>query len=134
MEYIKYGFGIGIIFFAIYYGNLSYRAFNPPDITDTGEKEGHVVIDGSTNEGLAEVFALSHAEGKPVFLDFWASWCKNCKAMDKTTFKDEMVKARMEGYTFVKYVAEDPTNEKTLAVMEAFGVQGLPTFVVLDPK
>ncbi|QBG47707.1 DUF255 domain-containing protein [Verrucomicrobia bacterium S94] len=134
MEYVKYGFGVGIIFFALYYGNLSFRAFKPADITDEGEIEGHMVIDGSSNAGLAEVFAEAHAAGKPIFLDFWASWCKNCKAMDKTTFKDEMVKARLADYTFIKYIAEDPTDENTLAVMNEFGVQGLPTFVVLNPR
>jgi thiol:disulfide interchange protein len=134
MEYVKYGFGVGIIFFALYYGNLSYRAFNPQGITADGEVDGHLVIDGATNEGFAAALAEARESDRPVFIDFWASWCKNCKAMEKTTFKDEMVKARMEKYTFIKLVAEDPTNPETQAVMDYFGVQGLPTFVVLQPK
>ncbi len=131
MQYVKYGFGVGIIFFALYYGHLSYRAFRPADVTAKGEVEGHIVIDGATNEGLADAIDQALKEHKPIFIDFWASWCKNCKAMDKTTFKDEAVKARLKGYTFIKYVAEDPTNPSTKAVMDYFGVQGLPTFVLL---
>ncbi len=134
MEYIKYGFGVGIIFFALYYGHLSYRAFHPADITEHGEVEGHLLVDGTTNMGLADALKQARADGQPVFIDFWASWCKNCQVMDKTTFKDEMVKARLEGYTFIKYIAEDPVNPETKAVMDHFGVQGLPTFIVLRAK
>ena len=134
MEYVKYGFGVGIIFFALYYGHLSYRAFRPANITEQGEVEGHILVNGASNTGWADALKQAHAAGKPVFIDFWASWCKNCKAMDRTTFKDEMVKARLKGYTFIKYIAEDPLNPKTKAVMEHFGVQGLPTFTVLELK
>ncbi|MEN8254368.1 MAG: cytochrome c biogenesis protein CcdA [Verrucomicrobiota bacterium] len=126
MEYVKYGFGVGIVLFALYYGHLSYRAFHPVEL-ESG-------VDGRTNEGLAEAFRQSRQEGKPVLIDFSASWCKNCVAMEKTTFKDEAVKAKLEGYTFIKYVSEDPQNPKTQAVWKHFGVQGLPTFVVLRAK
>lgn len=126
MEYVKYGFGIGIIFFALYYGHLSYRAFNPAEIT-----EG---IDGRTNEGFDAALDNAAAAGTPVVLDFTASWCKNCAVMEKTTFKDEMVKAELESYVFLKYYAEDPDNPNTKAVMQHFGAQGLPTLIVLQPK
>ncbi len=134
MEYVKYGFGVGIVLFALYYGSLSYRAFHPADITADGEVEGHLVIDGTTNKGLADALKQAEDDGQLVFIDFWASWCKNCKMMDKTTFKDAMVKDRLHDYTFIKYVAEDPTDPETKAVMEHFGVQGLPTFVALKAK
>ncbi|MEN7972690.1 MAG: cytochrome c biogenesis protein CcdA [Verrucomicrobiota bacterium] len=134
MEYVKYGFGVGIIFFALYYGHLSYRAFRPADIAENGEIEGHLIIDGASNAGLADALKQARANGMPVFIDFWASWCKNCTAMEKTTFKDEMVKVRLENYLFIKYVAEDPTDPETKAVMERFGVQGLPTFIALGAK
>lgn len=134
MEYVKYGFGVGIIFFALYYGNLSYRAFNPSDVTAQGEYEGHIIIDGATNAGFADALEQALAEGKPVFIDMWATWCKNCKVMDKTTFKDEAVKARLKDYVFIKYIAEEPNDPETQAVMQHFKAQGLPTFVVLGAK
>ncbi len=132
MQYIKYGFGVGIIFFALYYGHLSYQAFHSVDIADMHE-EGHLVIDGSTNEGFAKALRDAKAQGKPVFIDFWASSCKNCKAMDRTTFKDEMVRSRLKDYVFIKYVANElEGSPSTKAVMDYFDVQGLPTFVVLN--
>jgi thiol:disulfide interchange protein len=134
MEYVKYAFGVGIVFFALYYGNLSYRAFRPSNITEQGEVEGHLIVDGSTNDGLADALKQARNEGQPVFIDFWANSCKNCKVMDKTTFKDEMVKARLENYVFIKYVADKFDDPDTQAVMNHFGVQGLPTFVVLSAK
>jgi len=134
MEYVKYAFGVGIILFAVYYGHLSYRAFRPAEIVAGVGAKGHVVVDGATNAGLADALRQAREEGKPVFIDFWASWCKNCQAMEKTTFKDAAVKARLENHLFIKYVSEDPVDPETKAVMDWFNVQGLPTFVVLAVK
>ena len=120
MEYVKYAFGVGIIFFALYYGHLSYRAFRTSEIA-------------GANKDFSKKLAQAHAEGKRVFIDFSASWCKNCKAMEKTTFKDEVVKARLENYVFIKYIAESFDNPSTKVVTDHFGVQGLPTFVILAP-
>ena len=92
----------------------------------------YLTIDGATNEGLEEALAQARASGQSVFLDFWASWCKNCKAMDTRTFSDPEVQRRLAPYRFIKYVAEDPTDSDTKHVMEQYGVQGLPTFVIIQ--
>jgi thiol:disulfide interchange protein len=134
MEYVKYAFGVGIILLAVYYGHLSYRAFRPAEVAAGVGATGHIVVDGATNAGLADALRQARKEGKPVFIDFWASWCKNCQAMEKTTFKDAAVQARLENHLFIKYVSEDPVDPETKAVMDRFNVQGLPTFVVLGAR
>jgi len=82
---------------------------------------------------LAEGLARAEREQKPVLLDFWATWCKNCLTMDKTTFENAEVKAALDGYVKIKVQAEDPDAEPTRALMARFNAVGLPTYVVLSP-
>ena len=63
----------------------------------------------------------------------WATWCKNCLTMDKTTFEDERVKAALEGYVKMKFQAEDLDAQPAKALMQKFDAVGLPTYVILRP-
>ena len=38
----------------------------------------------------------------------WATWCKNCLTMDKTTLENADVQTALAGYVKIKYQAEDP--------------------------
>ena len=64
----------------------------------------------------------------------WATWCKNCLTMDKTTLVDPSVKAALDGFVKIKFQAEVPDESPAREVMRRFGAVGLPTYVVLTPK
>jgi thiol:disulfide interchange protein len=131
MERVKYAFGALILLFALYYGHLSYSIFQSRSAAT--DQNAALVAEGwtaSLEDGLAE----AERDQKPVFVDFWATWCKNCLTMDATTFKDAAVKESLNGYVKVKFQAETPSESTTQAVLEPFGVVGLPTYVILKPK
>jgi thiol:disulfide interchange protein DsbD len=136
MVRVKYGFGVMIILFAAYYGQLSFGLFRT-DAEFIARARG-LGNDGDANaqftEELANALKASQADGKPVFVDFWASWCKNCSAMEHTTFSAPGVQDRLAGYHAVRLQTERPNQSPAKEVLDHFQVLGLPSYVVLTPK
>ena len=64
----------------------------------------------------------------------WATWCKNCLTMDKTTLNNGSVQSALSGYVKIKFQAEDPDGEPAKSVMQKFDAVGLPTYVILRPR
>jgi len=118
MERIKQGFGVIILGAAIYYASIGYGLLTGP----------------GQAESFGELLAAAEQAGKPVLVDFWATWCKNCSKMEKTTFQHPDVEKRLERLTMVKYQAEDMNDPEVKAVLTHYGVLGLPTYLVLEPK
>ena len=50
-------------------------------------------------------------EQKPVLVDMWATWCKNCLVMDRTTLADPAVTKALDGYVKIKFQAEQPDEQ-----------------------
>jgi thiol:disulfide interchange protein len=134
-DLVKYAFGILILIMATYYGNLAWTLFRQRATSANAAP----TETGATAAGAAEIRKFADAldraarEDKPVFVDFWATWCKNCLAMEETTFKDPDVEKRLRDFIVVKFQAEDPSAPAVKELLDRYGVLGLPTYVVLTP-
>ncbi len=127
MVRVKQAFGVFIILFAAYYGYLAYSLLQAPAASDEVSHEGwHTTLES----GLAEALET----GQPVFLDFWATWCKNCSVMDRTTLQDPAVVAELESFVKIRFQAEHMDASPTKEIVEHFDVLGLPAYLVLKPK
>lgn len=71
-------------------------------------------------------------EGKPVLIDFDASWCLACRELEKFTYTDNQVMAEASRFVKLKMDGSVTTPEYTEAA-ERFKVQGLPTVIFIGP-
>lgn len=136
MERVKYLFGIVILALAGYYAYLTYEIIEQRYLVDkTAVQQSAQELDShGWQQSLAAGLAQAKAENKPVFIDFWATWCKNCLVMNKTTFLEPAVVERLAPYVKIKYQAEDPKAPETSEVLKQYNVIGLPAYVVLKPR
>ena len=124
MNKVKMVFGVIILAAAGWYGYVGYTLLPLASSADS-EPQQEVAR-------LTETLQRASADGKPVLIDFWASWCKNCLAMDRTTFQAPAVKTELEKFHVVKFQAEDMEAPQVKSVLDYFNVPGLPSFVILD--
>jgi len=134
MNRVKYAFGVFILASAAYYGYLTYELVSNRWVD-------HADVQASTAEKLKEGWysslddglAAARANGQPVLIDMWATWCKNCLTMDKTTLDDARVKAALVHYVKIKFQAEDLDAPDVKAVMTRFNAVGLPAYAIVRP-
>src|SRR3954469_17569036 len=134
MVRVKQAFGVFIMATAVYYGYEAYSIFAnrwvDPAAVESSVKDQ---LKAGWHASLAEGLDLAQREQKPVLIDMWATWCKNCLTMDKTTLENADVQKALAGYIKIKYQAEDPDQPPAKTVMQRFNAADLPTYVILRP-
>ena len=123
-------FGIAVLGFAAWYAYLAWNGFTEVP-AEAGDGRKAAAIQESVSIPAPENFSLKELK-RPVLVDCWATWCKNCSAMERTTLSDPKVKSvlKSKGFTLVKLQCEDIAALKKQA---GFGdVVGLPAFLIFE--
>ena len=82
----------------------------------------------------------ARAEQKPVFVDFYATWCANCKAFQHLTLTDAQLNGALQKAILVKIYDTDTvfqTLKQDARYPELRGVGGqplLPLFAIYSPE
>lgn len=76
---------------------------------------------------------LNEVRGQPVMVDFYADWCVSCKEMERFTFSDARVVARLANVALVK-VDVTANDEADRALLERFKLFGPPAILFFDAQ
>jgi thiol:disulfide interchange protein DsbD len=76
---------------------------------------------------------ITQAHGQPVMLDFYADWCVSCKEMERYTFSDASIQAKLKGYLLLQ--ADVTANsEADKELLKRFGLFGPPGILFFNAQ
>ncbi len=81
-------------------------------------------------EGYSAALEEAQRTGKPVLIDFTATWCPPCRVMEADVWPDERVREAIEERVIpVQLDVDDPSSA---AAVRRYGIQYIPTIVLVD--
>lgn len=123
--------GIGLLLGAM---GGSRDLLQPLQVYQGGEgaaQAGQAKLDFTVVKDMAALdAAIQAARGRYVMLDFYADWCVSCKELERFTFTDPRVQARLKDVVLLKadVTANRPEDKEMLKRFTLFGPPGIIFF------
>ena len=121
MKNVNRVFGVVVLGFAAWYGWLAWQGFSGKARDSSPSR-----LESATPETLEARLAELP---RPVLVDCWATWCKNCAAMDRV-LDEEKVRRALQPFAVLRVQAEDISELRRVKGFEA--IRGLPAFVLFE--
>lgn len=120
MKWVNRVFGVVVLGFAAWYGWLAWQGFERTRGTDETRR---------TDAVPSSLVSRLASSPRPVLVDCWATWCKNCAAMDKV-MENPKVQEALKPFTVIRLQAEDLSELRKVKGFES--IKGLPAFVIFE--
>lgn len=79
-------------------------------------------------------FEQARTEGKPIFVDFYADWCSNCKDFERLALRDERLNNALSEVVLIKIHDVDPVFDEYMNDPKYPELRiGLPFYIVFTP-
>jgi len=123
MVRVKKAFGVILILMACYYVYPLAKNYFMMTTMQTKDYQGwHAFTDQKLKENLGK---------NVIIIDFFADWCEACAELDKYTYSNLEVKAKLSHAVLLKVDATQE-NATVTPVLQKYGVVGLPTVIFIE--
>ena len=96
-------------------------------------ESGSIFTRVSSLAELDRQLAAAKAAGKPVIMDYFATWCTDCVRMEKTTFENPKVRGVLKDrFVMLQADVSDPNNSDAKALKKRYGIFGPPAMLFFD--
>jgi len=99
-----------------------------------GTGTAHTATPFERVKGTAALDArIAKADGKVVMLDFYADWCISCKEMERLTFSDPAIRARLDQAVLLQ-ADVTPNDAEDKALLQRYQLFGPPAILFFDAQ
>ncbi len=71
---------------------------------------------------------------KKLFIDFWATFCPVCLAINKTVLTKPAILNALSNFVMLKVDGSHASNQPYAQIKDSYHIPGFPTFLIVDPE